>query len=969
MSRALSANVSAGIAGGSNSCYLLRVYSSANTYYWATQDFIDGGTTYYGNRLLKNGLGKIINEIDISRGGGAEKITDWQFRVANADMYYDTLYSEHFENRNVELRLIFPDQASASWANALPLFFGYISDIPEICIGYILFKCKHGIYNRHRSIPTLQLTKDRYKDMPDENEGEFAGIIYGDFQGSGINRKGIAYSGLASSPYQHRDYVRGLMTKRVTGLVMAGWNAQGTVALAEHELVSDRASADAEQIFLWDNSISGFIGMDIDYASIIHTGYDNPCGAHTDEYNHTGGFSRNRIFNVVGRKWYCFIPRFDEVLSSTSGISDPQNAVDESPSNKTTLSANNTDYVAVTETIEDGSSLVWDSVKIYLTRDGDETVDYSITDGTNTSSGTISTFGSTVSIDISAWTGNPMEAAITITLNTNLVGGAFGNVYIHHLHVVCKSAEFSFQNDAGGILYQSVQGRAFKKWIDSPNHSNSFSAGDLIENPAYVIESILCDSCRLTTGGITGALDFDGSNDHLVVKDTDALSLTDDMSISLWVYLDANDDRAIIRKAEAAASTYPAPFDFFIDGSGRPVISRGDGSSCYESTATNVVGTGAWHHLAVTIDRSGGNDIVTHYLDGVANGTSTTPQTVSDAGGDVLFSIACRAANHFNGKMDEVCLWNKKLTQAEITVDYNSGNGFYHTAGTPNLVACWHFDEGTGYEYMDDSGMGHHAGLGLATYAPARAAGKVSTTQQLSEADFDTIATLKDGLECARQITDSQNTRDLITEICYEFGFAYLLRYTGLEAIKRIDQGSGALTTYDTTNFIMTGQETSFKINRGSVNDVFNEYFLYYQRNSATGNYDRVMYVKRPDAGAYDSRFTSLSSDGDIYWGKCNTAFVNFNMVRRWEYKAKWIRTAATAEAVLKLIINWLTRIPHYLNFTSGLETLALELLDEGLLTHDLLPSAMDATSRFRCTKQVIDPPADTIDYTFMEVA
>ncbi len=971
MSRTLSSNVSSGKSGGSNVCYLLQVQSDTTTYYWATEDFTDGAISYDGGVLIDGGLGKIINEIDLSRGGGAEKITDWSFSIGNADLAWDTLCAENFENRDVELRVIFTDKTSPSWANASPLFIGYIADVPEVGVDRVTFRCRRGSYNRHKTIPTKVLTKDRFPELPNENEGKLIGIVYGDFFGDGINRQGIAYSALGSSPYMHRDYIRGLITKRITGLVSSGWDGRGRLALAEHELLANRNSDDAERIFLWDDLINGFIGIDInDVTTDVYCGYDNPSGIGTTLYNESGGFDKNFIYLASGSKWYYFIPRYDAVLSSSSGISNPQNAVNENPDDNTTLSANNTDYVVISDIVEDGSNLVWDSVKIFLDRDGDETVDYTITDGTNTTSGTITTFGSIASISISGWSGNPMEAAVKITLNTNLVGGTFNNVYVKLIHIACKTAAYSSQTDENGELFQTVQGRMFHKWIDSPNHSNSFSAGDLIEHPAYVIESILCDSCRLTTGGITGAIEFDGSDDSLVVKHSDALALTGNMTIALWVYLDANNSRAIIRKATAAASTIPAPFDYWLDSNGKPVLSRGNGSAYQDVTATNAVGTGEWHHIAVTVSRSSGTDTVYHYLDGAANGNNTMTPTVSDTSGDVLFSIACRASNRFDGKMDEVCIWNKALSADEITAEYNSGSGTYHRPGEEYLVGCWHFDEGAGYTYLDDSGCGHDAGTHTATYVPSRVAGQVETEQQIDEDGFDTIAAIDSSLAAAIQLTDERNTRDLIAEICHEFGFGFRQRYNGLESIAQITQGSAVHSTaLYSPNFKMIGEETSFRISRGSMGDMFNEFYLYYQENYATGNQDRVAYIRNPQATAFNSQFTNLTSDGETYWDLCRTAYTKYKTTRRWELKSKWIRDKATADAVLKWFVTWLARIPYYIHFTSALDTMNLELCDEQIISHDIMPDAMDSTTRFRLVRQVIDPNTDTIENTFLEVA
>lgn len=45
----------------------------------------------------------------------------------------------------------------------------------------------------------------------------------------------------------------------------------------------------------------------------------------------------------------------------------------------------------------------------------------------------------------------------------------------------------------GKYAYGYIKGRTFGGWIDDNSRSNGYNAGDLIENPAYIIESILRD--------------------------------------------------------------------------------------------------------------------------------------------------------------------------------------------------------------------------------------------------------------------------------------------------------------------------------------------------------------------------------------------------------------------------------------------------------------------------------------------
>lgn len=65
-------------------------------------------------------------------------------------------------------------------------------------------------------------------------------------------------------------------------------------------------------------------------------------------------------------------------------------------------------------------------------------------------------------------------------------------------------------------MWGEIEGRMFGSWIDGAGHSNSFNAGDLIEDPAYIIESLLRDELGWTTGMIDEA-SFDAAANSSVI--------------------------------------------------------------------------------------------------------------------------------------------------------------------------------------------------------------------------------------------------------------------------------------------------------------------------------------------------------------------------------------------------------------------------------------------------------------------
>jgi hypothetical protein len=89
------------------------------------------------------------------------------------------------------------------------------------------------------------------------------------------------------------------------------------------------------------------------------------------------------------------------------------------------------------------------------------------------------------------------------------------------------------------------------------------------------------------------------------------------------------------------------------------------------SNQTLTVGT--WYHLAVTISGT----TVTAYLNGASLGTTTSSGNGTGASGNETRLGSWIANSDYSSVyMDEVGIWSRALTSAEITQIYNGGTGF-----------------------------------------------------------------------------------------------------------------------------------------------------------------------------------------------------------------------------------------------------------------------------------------------------
>jgi hypothetical protein len=134
----------------------------------------------------------------------------------------------------------------------------------------------------------------------------------------------------------------------------------------------------------------------------------------------------------------------------------------------------------------------------------------------------------------------------------------------------------------------------------------------------------------------------------------------------------------------------------------------------------------AWHHIACVRDAASGVKRI--YVDGVLD-YETPPNRSRDdlsypnagVSGQLTqwgWYIVLAAEKHdagpaypsFNGYLDEVRLWNRALTAAEVAQHWNR----ILPAGTPGLVGYYRFEEGSGTSVADNSGADSPTGVLIA---------------------------------------------------------------------------------------------------------------------------------------------------------------------------------------------------------------------------------------------------------------
>ena len=159
-------------------------------------------------------------------------------------------------------------------------------------------------------------------------------------------------------------------------------------------------------------------------------------------------------------------------------------------------------------------------------------------------------------------------------------------------------------------------------------------------------------------------------NKAIEVSDSPSLNINEAITMTAWVKLDGtntDNGNAIISKNGSGSE----PYAFFASNSGLSgnisVYFKGDinsGIKCPLNT---------WTHLAVTYDQ---NNFV-FYVNGVKASTKNSTNRLSDSSGMKLYIGASPfgAIEDFSGLMDDVRIYNRSLSEAEVQELYNDGDG------------------------------------------------------------------------------------------------------------------------------------------------------------------------------------------------------------------------------------------------------------------------------------------------------
>jgi hypothetical protein len=185
-------------------------------------------------------------------------------------------------------------------------------------------------------------------------------------------------------------------------------------------------------------------------------------------------------------------------------------------------------------------------------------------------------------------------------------------------------------------------------------------------------------------GNSNKAYDFDGIDDWIQVQNDTTLNFSGDISISSWLNADSYDlVSMIVSKHSPLCNNNLGTFVYGIwdDGgvgnfktnfSASPIFTAGSYPNNNASVSVNN-----WYNFITTY--SDNLQILKYYLNGTLVDSINIDFNITTNPFDLYIGKQdCSNTWHFDGTLDDIGIWNRALTQQEITALYN-GNICYQT--------------------------------------------------------------------------------------------------------------------------------------------------------------------------------------------------------------------------------------------------------------------------------------------------
>ncbi len=175
-----------------------------------------------------------------------------------------------------------------------------------------------------------------------------------------------------------------------------------------------------------------------------------------------------------------------------------------------------------------------------------------------------------------------------------------------------------------------------------------------------------------TGGKVGGAYAFDNSSStYIDFGNSSDFNGSASFTVSAWIRPLGTGNRIILYRRDPNSPNYGWQFYIRSDATGGDLIfaiDNADGFQYVHSDFNGFSSQPGWYYVAATVNGSS----MSVYVNGALNGTATFTNAIENVPTSLLLGKAGFGANYFNGTIDEVAIFDRPLTAAEVSQFYNN---------------------------------------------------------------------------------------------------------------------------------------------------------------------------------------------------------------------------------------------------------------------------------------------------------
>ncbi len=271
------------------------------------------------------------------------------------------------------------------------------------------------------------------------------------------------------------------------------------------------------------------------------------------------------------------------------------------------------------------------------------------------------------------------------------------------------------------------------------------TSGEVIDSSGFGYNGRAMNGANTVTNGKKHrAGNFnDSNNQYVLTSDISQIDLSGNaLTISAWVYpVSTGAIKTVVAKYDW--DNGEREFVFYVGGTNDVGLNIQENPGSYNgatgiTSGTKVLSNNTWYHIAGVFE---GGSFSKVFIDGKLVGVNNS--SPANDFGNTNEPVILGAANDnaiqdpFDGKMDEIKIWNRALTDDEITADYNSFNdvlgGTEKRASTP--IAHYEFEKKSGTAVYDSIGNDNNGTMVNMTGADNSTQGKVGNAYHFNGSD------------------------------------------------------------------------------------------------------------------------------------------------------------------------------------------------------------------------------------------